>query len=70
MSERGRGFLTPTEIDRAKQAIDLLCSLANECNERPDASTHEAVDVDRSSYGDGEQCRHFKLTFMLRHNNS
>ena len=64
---RDRGFLTPSQIDEAKQAIDLLCSLANEGEERPNISTHDAVDMNESSCAAGKQSRHLKLKFRLRH---
>ena len=55
MSQRDRGFLTPSQIDKAKQAIDLLSSLTSECEERPNASTHDVVDVNESSCAAGKK---------------
>ena len=54
MRERGRSFLTPGQIKKAKQAIDLLCTLTAECDDGPSTSTRDTPNPSAQSSAEGD----------------
>ena len=54
MSKRGCSFLTPGQINKAKQAIDLLCTLTAECNDGSSTSTRDTPNPSAQCSAEGE----------------